>query len=259
MPGIKTLTAAYLVLLLTGSSSAQTIKPEEWPVYGRDLAGSRYSPLDQINRENVKELRVVWRWKSPDNEAVEKNPMVRPGPNEATPLMIGGVLYTSTGLNRVAAIDAATGTTLWVFDAQSRGFVHRGVAYWSDGKERRVLMTTGDSHLIALDAGSGKPVPRFGENGRIDLTKGLRRPVNREFVSCTSPPLVCGDVIVVGGSVQDFQDQKEMPPGDVRGFDVRTGKQLWIFQTVPQKGSSGTRAGRGTPGSTPATPTSGCR
>src|SRR5687768_9940064 len=104
MPGSKTLVFAALVLLLAGSRSEQSVRPEEWPVYGRDSAGSKYSPLDQINRENVKQLQVAWRWSSPDNDAAKKNPVVRPGPNEATPLMIGGVLYTSTGLNRVAAI-----------------------------------------------------------------------------------------------------------------------------------------------------------
>jgi quinoprotein glucose dehydrogenase len=190
MPGIKTLISACLLLLLTGACTAQTVKPEEWPVYGRDDAGSRYSPLDQINRDNVKDLRVAWRWSSPDNDAARNNPALRPGTNEATPLMVDGVLYTSTSQNRVAAIDAATGKPLWVHDPQATGFVHRGVAYWTDGKEQRILMATGDSHLLALDAKSGKPIPTFGKNGRVDLTMGLRRPVNRKLVGCTSPPIV---------------------------------------------------------------------
>jgi quinoprotein glucose dehydrogenase len=165
----------------------------------------------------------------------------RPGPNEATPIMIGGVLYTSTNLNQVAAIDAATGKTLWVYNPESYGNVHRGVAHWESprGRERRLFIGTSDSYLIALDPSSGRPVRSFGKNGRVDLTLGLRRPVNRKLVSVTSPPIVCGDVVVVGGAVDDFQDRREMPPGDVRGYDVRTGKRLWRFQSVPQEGEPG--------------------
>jgi quinoprotein glucose dehydrogenase len=165
--------------------------------------------------------------------------MARPGANESTPIMIDGILYTSTALNRVAAINAETGKPIWVYDSSSTGFLHRGVAHWTDGKESRIFMATGDFHLLALDAKTGKLIPTFGEKGSIDLTQGLRRPVQRNLVGCTSPPIVCGDVVVVGGRVDDFQELREMPPGDVRGFDVRTGKQLWVFHTVPQKGEVG--------------------
>src|SRR5262249_29191142 len=151
---------------------------------------------------------------------------------EATPLAIDGVLYISTSLSQVAAIDAASGKTLWVYDPETwkggtppnQGFVHRGVAYWAHGGERRILIGTGDAYLIALDAKTGKPVAGFGHSGRIDLTEGLGRPVNRHLYGVTSPPVICRDVVVVGSSILDFPFQQGMPRGDLRGFDVRTGK-----------------------------------
>lgn len=215
----------------------------EWRAYGADLAGTRYAPLDQVNRENFKNLRVAWRWDSVDNALVRARPELHPGPNEATPLMIGGALYTSTNLSQVAAIDVTTGKTLWAYNPEGYGHVHRGVAYWEDTRggrrDRRLFIGTGDARLIAIDAGTGKPLRSFGTEGKVDLTLGLRRPVDRKLVYVSSPPVVCGDVVVVGGSVDDFQDRREMPPGDVRGFDARTGKCLWTFHTVPQEGEAG--------------------
>jgi quinoprotein glucose dehydrogenase len=161
--------------------------------------------------------------------------------------MVGGVLYVSTSLSQVAALDAATGKTLWVYDPETwkngtppnHGFVHRGVAYWADGNDRRILFGTGDGHLIALNAQTGKPVATFGEQGRVDLTAGLGRPVNRRLYGVSSPPIICRDVVIVGSSILDFPLEKEMPPGDVRGFDARTGKQRWVFRPVPVEGQFG--------------------
>jgi quinoprotein glucose dehydrogenase len=217
--------------------------PGEWPVYGRDTWNSKYSPLTQIDRTNVAKLKVAWRWNSIDNPILQRREL-KPGPNESTPIMVEGVLYTPTGLSQVAALDAATGQLRWAYNPESYGSVHRGVAYWegareAGGRDRRILIPTSDAYLIALDAATGRPIPTFGENGRVDLTKGLRRPVDRKLVSNTSPPVICGDVVVVGGSVDDFQDVREMPPGDVRGFDVRTGRQLWTFHSIPQEGEFG--------------------
>jgi quinoprotein glucose dehydrogenase len=205
---------------------------------------SKYSPLDQIRADNFQQLRLVWRWDSPDNRLVRQRSDLRPGPNEGTPLMIGDTLYTPTGLNQVCAIDAATGKTRWVYNPETYGSVHRGLAYWEDRSGRRarggrLFLTTVDGHLIALDPATGRPIETFGEGGIVDLTRGLRRPVNRKIITNTSPPIVCGSVLVVGGSVDDFQDRKEMPPGDVRGFDCRTGKQLWTFHSIPQAGEFG--------------------
>jgi len=235
---------------VNGASPAQRGAPAdgEWPHYARDLWSSRYTPLNHIHRGNFSRLKVAWRWESPDNAIVRERPDVRPGPYEATPLMVGGVLYVPTSLNQVCAIDAATGQTRWVYDPKSGGGVHRGVAYWQDSKnpdDRRILIATRDSYLIALDAASGRPIPSFGVAGRVDLTADLRRPVPRSLANQTSPPLVCGDVLVVGGAVDDWQDQREMPPGDVRGFDIRTGRRLWIFHTVPQPGEHGHETWRG--------------
>jgi quinoprotein glucose dehydrogenase len=213
-----------------------------WPSYGADRANSKYAPLDQINQSNVSQLQVAWRWRSVENTLLGDRPYLWTMINEATPLMIDGRLYTSTSLSQVAALDAMTGETVWVYDPESHkqgsppnlGFVHRGVAYWADGETLRIFVGTGDAYLIALDATTGKPVPEFGEQGRIDLTQGLRRWVDRARYGVSSPPVICRNVVIVGATISDFPRMKEMPPGDVRGFDVRTGQQRWIFHAVPQ-------------------------
>jgi quinoprotein glucose dehydrogenase len=119
------------------------------------------------------------------------------------------------------------------------GFVHRGVAYWQDGTDQRILIATGDAHLLALDAKTGQPLLQFGDQGRIDLTQGLHRPVRRMDYGVSSPPIVCRDVVVVGASILDYPSERAMPPGDVRGFDVRTGAPRWTFHAVPQGGEAG--------------------
>lgn len=215
----------------------------EWRYYGADAAGTKYSALDQINKENVKDLRIEWRWKT-DN--------LGPKPDfnfQATPLMVGGVLYTTAGSRRdVAAIDAATGETLWLyrFDEGSRGLraplrsaSGRGVAYWSDGTNQRIFHVTQGYHLIQLDAKTGQPVRTFGKDGVIDLYEELHDGTGRPLpadgqIGWNSPPIVVRGVVVVGAALLALAPQKEFPAGFVRGFDVRTGKRLWIFRTIPQ-------------------------
>jgi quinoprotein glucose dehydrogenase len=238
-------TGVCLVSLLVARPHAENIG--EWPSYGANKASSKYAPLSHLTRDNVQQLRVAWRWLSVDQPILQADPSLWTMVYEATPLMVGGVLYTSTSLSQVAAIEAAAGKTLWVYDPKSYqhgsppnlGFVHRGVAYWQDGADQRILIATGDAHLIALDAKTGQPLEAFGDQGRIDLTHGLRRPVSRTYYGVSSPPIVCRDVVVVGASILDYPGEKAMPPGDVRGFDVRTGAQRWTFHSVPQGGEVG--------------------
>ena len=225
--------------------STKALAQGEWPAYAGTYAAARYSPLTQIDRTNAKNLHIAWRWKSPDMAIREADPKIGPSfGNESTPLMIGGVLYTSTSLSQVAAIDAATGATKWVFDPKiyenglglpaNLGWLHRGVAYWRNGDDERIVILTAFAQMIALDARTGKPVPSFGTDGRIDLTEGLRRPVDRNYYTMTSPPVIVRGVIVVGSSVMDWWAKKPSPPGDVRGYDAGSGRLLWTFHTVAQ-------------------------
>jgi quinoprotein glucose dehydrogenase len=225
--------------------STNALSRGEWPAYAGSYAAARYSPLAQIDRGNANGLHIVWRWKSPDMAIKEAKPGVGPSfANESTPLMIGGVLYTSTSLSQVAAIDAVTGETKWVYDPKiyengiglpaNLGWLHRGVTYWRNGDDERIVVLTAFAQMIALDAKTGKPVPTFGNEGRVDLTQGLRRPVDRDYYTMTSPPVIVRGVIVVGSSVMDWWGRRPSPPGDVRGFDINTGRLLWTFHTVAQ-------------------------
>ena len=218
----------------------------EWRHYAGDHASTKYSTLDQITAENFSRLKVAWTWRSVEEELAKAHNL-KTWAWEATPLMIDGVLYLTTSLSQAVALDAGTGKALWVYDPETwkngvpsnNGFVHRGVAYWTDGKDSRIIYGTGDGYLLCLHAKTGKPVHGFGENGRIDLTQGLGRPVERKLYGVSSPPVICRDVIVMGSKVNDVPLAGEMPPGDVRGFDVRTGKLLWSFHTIPHEGEFG--------------------
>jgi glucose dehydrogenase len=220
------------------AESAKALAGGEWPAYAGTYAAARYSPLTQIDRSNGKNLHVVWRWKSPDAAIKEAKPNVGPSfANESTPLMVGGVLYTSTSLSQVAAIDAMNGETKWVYDPKiyenglglpaNNGWLHRGVAYWRQGDDERIIILTAFAQMIAVDAKTGKPVRTFGNEGSVDLAAELRRPVDRDYYTMTSPPVIVRGVIVVGSSVMDWWAHTPSPPGDVRGFDVNTGKLLW--------------------------------
>ena len=221
-----------------------------WPTYGGDHASTKYAPLDQIDRDTVERLQVVWRWASPDNDIVTANrtalPTV-PATFKATPILADGVLYIKTSMSQASAIDAATGETLWVFDPgtwegerpANMGYNARGVAYWSDGNDARIFLPTGNAYLWALDARTGRPIADFGADGAIDATQGLRRPIPRRDYQLMSVPIVVGDVVVIGSVIFDRPRYQLDAPGDVRGFDVRTGEELWEFHTVPQPGEFG--------------------
>ncbi len=248
---IRTIPVVVAFLLVTaGAAPAQQGAQEgEWRYYGADSGSTKYSALDQIDRDNVADLQIAWRWRT-DNfgPRVDFN-------YQATPLMVGGVLYTSAGWRRnVVAIDGATGETLWMYrlDEGERGDVSpvrassgRGVAYWTDGQDdERIIHVTRGYRLVALDAATGLPVPTFGEQGAVDLFEGIndgtaRPPVEPGQIGLNSPALVVGDVIVVGAALRATAPAPEFTAGFVRGFDARTGEQLWIFHTIPQPGEFG--------------------
>ena len=263
----KSASLMVVMIVCVGSAPAgaqEGARNGEWRTFGGDTGSTKYSPLDQIDKDNVADLEIAWRWQSIDGQFdLERLPEEYPNlqvPNDianvrvsslkAAPLMVDGVLYISTPFSQAAAIDAASGETLWTFDPQSYasgipimmlGFSNRGLAYWSDGTQARVVWGTGDGYLIAVDAETGEPRGDFGENGRVDLMVGIPRarrepPIN---YSITSPPIIVRDVVVVGSAISDQPSYKEQPPGHVRGFDVRTGELLWTFHTIPQPGEFG--------------------
>ena len=235
---------ALLVASTTPIGAQSGARDGEWRYYAGDSGSTKYSPLDQINRENVKELRIAWRWKT-------ANFGPRPDYNyEATPLLVKGVLYTTAGFRRdVVAIAADTGETLWVYrlDEGERGLkapfrpaAGRGVAYWTDGKEARILHVTQGYHLVALDAATGRPVPGFGKDAKVDLLQELDRPgVPRDgTMGWNSPPMVVGDVVVIGSNF-DAPRLDDRTVGHIRGYDVRTGRRRWTFHVVPRRDEFG--------------------
>jgi len=216
----------------------------EWPAWGGDLAATKYSTLTDINRGNVAQLTKVWEWAT--NETPNAAPRTRPGNFQATPLMIGDTLYLSTSYNRVVALDASSGREFWSYDPKAylagqppngTGFVHRGIATWSDGRRRRIFMNS-RWNLIALDAATGKPIRDFGDTGVVELTKDLARngkPVNKLHYTQTSPPVVWRNLVIVGNGVADKLIYPNDPPGDVQAFDVKSGKRVWSFSPVPRR------------------------
>ena len=219
----------------------------EWPYFGGDQAGSKYSALTQINRTNVRNLKVAWEWRTGEKAMAEYK--TTPGVFEVTPVMVEGTLYLSTPYNRVIALDPATGTQKWAFDPKAyedgqvpngTGFVHRGVAFWRDsGTHRGRIVMNSRAKLIELDAQTGKPVTEFGDNGTVNLLQGLAWPVDPKQYTNTSPAVIYRDLIIVGNGVADRISYKKDPPGDVRAFHARTGKLVWTFHTVPRKGEYG--------------------
>ena len=250
--------AGLLALVLAPPLALTTAgQTGEWRAYAADKAGSKYSPLNQIDASNVGNLQIAWRQSTIPFDTRHGNTMRAPGASQNTPVMAGGLLYIITGLGMVAALDATTGVVAW-YDmppgrdpVTERGFATRGVAYWSDRDDARVLAVIG-SRLVALNAKTGERYPEFGDGGAVDLIQGYD---DREVTSFTwrSAPLVVNDVIVIGSAIGDIVSHtmpalKEMPPGDVRGFDVRTGEQLWIFHTIAREGEPGNETWLTAPG-----------
>lgn len=218
----------------------------EWPTYGADLGNTHYSPLDQINADNFNKLQVAWRFKT-DNLGP------RPEFNlEATPLMVKGVVYSTAGTRRaVVALDAGTGELIWMHSeregargaAAPRQLSGRGLSYWTDGAEERILYVTPGYRLIALNAKTGVPVAGFGKDGVVDLKLDDDQDIDLVTgeVGLHSTPLIAGDTVIVGAAHKSgaVPKSKANVKGYVRGFDVRTGKRLWIFHTIPKPGEFG--------------------
>jgi glucose dehydrogenase len=215
---------------------------QEWPGNGNDAGGTRYSPLKQIDTTNVTQLKVAWRWKSGDFSDGKGSWPVRSA-FEATPLMIGNVLYVVTPFARLVALDADTGRELWAFDPKLDRekpynlYINRGAAHWTDGKRSRIVYGTLDARLFAVDPSTGKPDQAFGDNGTVDLRKGVADAYPNVGYGLTSPPAIYKNVAIVGSLVSDRDPQG--PSGDVRAFDVLTGKEVWRFHVIPREGEFG--------------------
>src|SRR5579863_975725 len=205
--------------------SLTEISNHDWSVYGGDPANDHYSPLAQIDRDNVEELALAWKYDTGET-----------GGLETSPLIVDGVLYGITPSQKIFALDAADGKLLWEFDSGVAGTQpDRGLAYWSNGNDKRVLVAV-MNFVYPLDAATGKPVSSFGRNGRIDLREGLGRDPKSQWTPLTSPAIVYQDLLIVGAR---NPETLPAPPGDVRAYDVRTGKLRWSFHTIPHPGEFG--------------------
>jgi quinoprotein glucose dehydrogenase len=196
-----------------------------WQSYGGE-DGDHYSSLTQINRDNARKLVVAWKFDTGESGTLETNPII-----------VGRMLYASTPMHSVIALDGATGKLIWKWDADMPGSArNRGVSYWTDGKDSRIF--SGNSYyLSAIDAKTGKTIHSFGEGGRVDLRKGLRgSDYESQSIGLTSPGTIYKDLIIVGGQ---NPESFPAPPGDIRAFDVHTGKVRWVFHTIPRPGDFG--------------------
>jgi len=238
---IRRLFLGVLVLAAAGAGPAPRGSVADWPAYGQDPGGSRYSPADQITRENVRQLKVAWTYRT--GEDPKPSVVGDKAAFEATPIVVDGTLYLSTPFDRVIALDPETGKERWTFDPQvSRStrfseVTSRGVSTWpagpaKPGEKRRIFVATIDARLIALDAGTGKKAHDFGAGGEVDLSVGVRL-TDRGDYEVTSPPAVIGDLVVVGSSMGDNRGV-ELERGIVRAYDVESGALKWSWDPIPR-------------------------
>lgn len=225
LPAVVALAAMTAVLMAAGQGPVGTADGSEWRVYGGSPANDRYSPLREITPANVAGLEEAWRFDTGETGGFQVNPIV-----------VRGVLYSPTPSHRVVALDAATGALKWTFDSklQSRG-PNRGVTYWESGSEQR-LFVAADQYLYALDAATGAPIATFGEQGRLDLRRGLGRDPATQSIRLTTPGIIYKDVLIIGGRAGEGTGAS---PGDIRALDVRTGALKWSFHTIPRPGEEG--------------------
>ena len=232
-----TLLLLFLIALLLAGQDL------DWASYGHDPGGQRFSPLGEINRSNVKRLKVAWTFRTGDAYAPANGS--KPTQMEATPLYVDGTLYLGTPLGRVIALEPTTGKQRWAYDPQidrDKGygdFANRGVSTWkSAAGERRIFIATIDARLIAVNAATGKPCVEFGNDGIVDLRRGLRiQPHGFADYEETSAPAVIDDTLVVGSGIQD-NGWTDEPSGEVRAFDARTGKLKWTWHSIPQEATA---------------------
>ena len=227
-------TPLYLQLALATAcvvSSTAWGQTTDWPVYNGSYENTKYSKLTQINTKNVSQLKEVWRYDSHET-----------GGLETAPLIVGRTLFAYTPRQEVIALDAATGKLLWTFDSQKAfpaervaSRAERGLSYWRSGKEKR-LMANVSHYVYALDPDTGKLLPSFGNQGRIDLRENLRDPAKTMSLSITSPGVIYKDLIILGDATPEALPAA---PGDVRAYDVRTGLLKWTFHTIPHPGEYG--------------------
>ena len=246
-------TALLLVAAAASSTRAQSRAPAgEWRAFGADAANTKYSPLDQITVENFADLEIAWRWTSISTDVTSVRPEINALQFKTIPLMVGGLVYVSTAVGQVAALDAGSGALVWSYDPRTYdrldrpanvGWHHRGVSYWEDAAtdDARIFIATHDLLLVALNARTGALYPDFGAGGTVDLSGSLGRAIDRTRLTHSQPLAIVGDTVVVGSIVQDtFLTSRAADPGHVRGFDARTGEMKWIFHTIPQGDEFGT-------------------
>ncbi len=227
---MRTLWIALAALATALPALAQPVlRKQDWPAYGRDPGGTRYSPLDQINTGNVNLLQRAWVYHTGEHGRAF----------EITPIVVDGTLYFATQNQKIVALEADTGREIWKFDPHSNAREIRGVAYWpgQESTAPRILFGTGDGRLMALEARTGRPAAGFGDNGVVNLKAGITDKFPQAAYAVTSPPTIYRRVVIVGPSTQEGPSLG--PSGDPRAYDVRTGKLLWRFHTVPQPGEPG--------------------
>ena len=224
----------------------------DWPHYAGDAGAMGYSPLQEINRNNVASLELAWTWDTGEEPlSGPRLPVpgedVTPGAFEVTPIVVNDTMYLSTPYNRVVALDPSTGQEIWTYDPETiewgqppngTGFVHRGVASWAGGDERKIFLNS-RWRLIAIDGATGQKIQTFGQGGEIDLTAHQQWPTNRLHYTQTSPPVIYGDLVILGNGLWDGFTYERDPPGHILAFDVHTGELVWRFNLIPQKGEFG--------------------
>ena len=263
MRDIRICSSLLLILILAGCGPRPierdaTAPVEEWPSYGNDPGSSRYSPLTEITKTNLRDLRVAWTYHTGDisyaNSMWNGKKVWAKSTFEATPLFVDGTLYVVSPFNRIIALDPETGHEKWAFDPKldrigyyGDAFTCRGLATWVDPERqpgemcrRSIYVATLDGRLVAVDSAGRGPCPAFGTNGQVPLTTGFQIPVKGEY-HFTSPPTVVGGVVIVGSAIND-NDRVDMESGVVRGYNARTGTPVWSFDPVPRDPADPARA-----------------